>query len=36
VTGALRGWKQEKIAETWWKKKVSQQAVAQHLARAGW
>ena len=36
VTGALRGWKQEKIAETWWKKKVSQQAVAQHLSRAGW
>lgn len=36
VTGALRGWKQERIAQTWWKKKVSQQAVAQHLARAGW
>ncbi len=36
VTGALRGWKQEKIAEKWWKKKVSQQAVAQHLSRAGW
>ncbi len=36
VTGALRGWKQEKIAEKWWKKKISQQAVAQHLSRAGW
>ena len=36
VTGVLRGWKQETIAETWWKKKVSQQAVAHHLARAGW
>lgn len=36
VAGALRGWKQEKIAEKWWKKKVSQQAVAQHLSRAGW
>jgi len=36
VTGALRGWKQEKIAETWWKKKITQQAVAQHLSRAGW
>ena len=36
VTGALRGWKQEKIAEKLWKKKVSQQAVAQHLSRAGW
>jgi len=36
VTGALRGWKQEKIAEKWWKKKVTQQAVAQHLSRAGW
>lgn len=36
ITGALRGWKQEKIAEKWWKKKVSQQAVAQHLSRAGW
>ncbi len=36
VAGALRGWKQEKIAEKWRKKKVSQQAVAQHLSRAGW
>lgn len=36
VTGALRGWKQKKIAEKWWKKKVTQQAVAQHLSRAGW
>jgi len=36
VAGALRGWKQEKIAEKWWKKKVSQQAIAQHLSRAGW
>jgi hypothetical protein len=36
VTGAIRGWKQEKIAETCWKKKISQQAVAQHLNRAGW
>ena len=28
--------KQEKIAEEWWEKRVTQQAVAQHLARAGW
>lgn len=36
VTGALQGWKQEKIAKTLWEKEVSQQAVAQHLSRAGW
>jgi len=36
VTGALKGWKQENIAEMWKGKKISQQAVAQHLSRAGW
>lgn len=36
VTGALRGWTQEKIARTSWKPPISQQAVAQHLGRAGW
>jgi len=36
MTGALQGWTQERIAENWWSKKITQQAVAQHLARAGW
>ena len=36
ITGALRGWKQEKIAKTCWKNEITQQAVAQHLDRAGW
>ena len=36
VAGALRGMKQEEIAEELWEKKITQQAVAQHLARAGW
>ena len=36
VCGALLGWKQEKIASVWFKGTVSQQAVAQHLERAGW
>ncbi len=36
VAGALRGWKQEKIAGSWKEKSISQQAVAQHLDRAGW
>ena len=36
VSGALRGWKQAKIASTCWKQPISQQAVAQHLDRAAW
>ncbi len=36
VSGALRGLKQEEIAEKLWKKRITQQAVAQHLSRAGW
>jgi hypothetical protein len=36
VSGALRGMKQEEIAEKLWEKKITQQAVAQHLGRAGW
>jgi hypothetical protein len=36
ITGALQGWTQEKIATTCWPKPISQQAVAQHLDRAGW
>jgi hypothetical protein len=36
ISGALRGMKQEEIAEKLWKKKITQQAVAQHLSRAGW
>lgn len=36
VTGALQGWKQNKIAKTCWKNPISQQAVAQHLNRAAW
>lgn len=36
VTGALLGWKQERIAKTRWQEPISQQAVAQHLDRASW
>ena len=36
VRGALRGWSQEKIANKSWDEPISQQAVAQHLERAGW
>ncbi|MBI3287518.1 MAG: hypothetical protein HYZ68_05660 [Chloroflexi bacterium] len=36
VTGALREWTQEKIAKMWPGKEITQQAVAQHLDRAGW
>jgi hypothetical protein len=36
VMGALQGWTQEKIATTCWPKPITQQAVAQHLDRAGW
>lgn len=36
VTGALRGWTQVEIATKTWPEPISQQAVAQHLARAGW
>ncbi len=36
VTGALQGWKQDKIAKTCWSEPISQQAVAQHLSRAAW
>jgi hypothetical protein len=36
VTGALLGWTQEKIASACWPAPISQQAVAQHLDRAGW
>jgi hypothetical protein len=36
MSGALRGMKQEEIAERLWEKKITQQAVAQHLSRAGW
>lgn len=36
ITGALQGWKQEKIAKTLWEKEISQQAIAQHLSSAGW
>jgi hypothetical protein len=36
ISGALRGMKQEEIAEKLWEKSVTQQAVAQHLGRAGW
>ena len=36
VSGALRGWTQEKIAAKWKPKPISQQAVAQHLDRSGW
>ena len=36
VSGALLEYTQEKIARTWFEKEISQQAVAQHLDRAGW
>lgn len=36
VTGALQGWTQEKIATACWPRPITQQAVAQHLDRAGW
>jgi hypothetical protein len=36
VCGALLEWKQERIAERWPGEPITQQGVAQHLARAGW
>lgn len=36
VGGALLGMTQERIAAAWFRKGISQQAVAQHLDRAGW
>lgn len=36
VCGALLHWKQVEIASVWFKGAVTQQAVAQHLERAGW
>lgn len=36
ITGVLKGMNQEEIAATWPDGPVSQQAVAQHLLRAGW
>ena len=36
IMGALQGWTQEKIATTCWPQPITQQAVAQHLDRAGW
>ncbi|UCF94586.1 MAG: hypothetical protein JSW39_10635 [Desulfobacterales bacterium] len=36
MLGILQGWTQETIAGAWWGKPISQQAVAQHLDRAGW
>ena len=36
IIGSVQGWTQEKIAAKWWRKPISQQAVAQHLDRAGW
>ncbi len=36
VSGALKGMRQEEIAEKGWPRKITQQAVAQHLRRAGW
>jgi hypothetical protein len=36
VCGAILDWKQVKIASVWFKGAVTQQAVAQHLERAGW
>ena len=36
VSGALLEYTQQKIARTWFERSISQQAVAQHLDRAGW
>lgn len=36
ISGALKGMKQEDIADKLWEKKITQQAIAQHLSRAGW
>jgi hypothetical protein len=36
VLGALRGWTQERIAQEWPVKPITQQGVANHLRRAGW
>jgi len=36
VSGALLEYTQEKIARSWFEREISQQAVAQHLDRAGW
>lgn len=36
ILGALQGWTQKKIAKILWEKKISQQAVAQHLKSSGW
>ncbi len=36
VVGALQDWTQDQIAEKWKPKRISQQAVAQHLDRASW
>lgn len=36
VCGALRNLSQKEIAETLWPRPITQQAVAQHLDRAGW
>jgi len=36
ISGSLRGMRQEEIAEKLWEKRITQQAVAQHLSRAGW
>lgn len=36
VSGALQDWTQETIARQCWPEPISQQAVAQHLERAGW
>jgi len=36
IKGAIRGLSQEEIAASWPGGRISQQAVAQHLSRAGW
>ncbi len=36
IVGALQGWTQKKIAETWEVSRITQQAVALHLEAAGW
>lgn len=36
LCGAIRGWKQEQIAQNWPDTPITQQSASQHLTRAGW
>ncbi len=36
ISGAMLEFTQEEIADSWFEKEITQQAIAQHLKRAGW